>query len=94
MSEYLLAAALIVFACGGIVWLMNKASNGSRCALLVLGIAVIILLACLLRTLFPFGVVGTCLQYETRLMFNAATKTAIPVRICVQYAELNKEIHE
>lgn len=28
-----------------------------------------------------------CLQYETRMMYNAATKTMMPMRYCAQYGE-------
>lgn len=34
---------------------------------------------------------GPCVEYKTRLMFNAATKTMMPVRICTKRGEWANE---
>ena len=40
------------------------------------------------------GEKGPCHQYETRLMYNAATKTMMPSRVCVLRGEWVEEDHD
>lgn len=37
---------------------------------------------------------GPCHQYETQMMYNAATKTMMPSRVCVLRGEWVEESHE
>jgi hypothetical protein len=68
----------------GLVWLgIYMADTGSRLAAAALFLWFVI----------PCGLVidadmeKPCVQYETRMQYNPATKTVMPLRVCTQYGE-------
>ena len=85
----IIVATLVVF-----MWLTVKVVDGSVLA----GAAAIVLVTVALGVLFNVMIKedekGPCHQYETQLMYNAATKTMMPSRVCVLRGEWVEEDHD
>ena len=80
-------AATIVAATGSLIWLTVKAVDGSVLAgAAAIGLAAVVL-GVVINASTKEGEKGPCHQYETRLMYNAATKTMMPSRACVLRGE-------
>ncbi len=84
---YLLYGASIVLFIFVVFWSLYALSSGSYaaiCASVVFWIAV--------SSLICYAVIdsnnkGPCVKYETQMHYNAAVKTMMPVRVCVQRGE-------
>jgi len=87
-------AASIVAVVGALIWLALKAADGSiRAGAAAIGLVVVIL-GMMINASIKEGKKGPCHQWETRLMYNAATKTMMPSRVCVLRGEWMKEGHD
>ena len=53
----------------------------------VLGAAAVVLLALALNAMAEYEREHPCVEYESRLTYNAATKTMMPMRVCVERGE-------
>lgn len=80
-------AALVVAVVVAIVWLALKAADGSTTAGVTLVALVIPVLGVIINASIKESEKGPCHQYETRMMYNAATKTMMPSRVCVLRGE-------
>lgn len=87
-------AALIVAVVGSLIWLTLKAADGSVLAGAAAIGLVTVMLGVVISASIKEGEKGPCHQYETRLMYNAATKTMMPSRACVLRGEWVEEDHE
>lgn len=84
-------AAFAVAAAVILVWLALKAVDGSvRAGAAAIGLVVVIL-GVMINASIKEGKRGPCHQWETRLMYNAATKTMMPSRVCVLRGEWVEE---
>lgn len=93
MMGFVIAAA-IVTALGILIWLTVKAVDGSRLAgASAIGLLIIVL-GVVINALIKENEKGPCHQYETRLMYNAATKTMMPSRVCVLRGEWVEQNHD
>lgn len=84
-------AALIVAAFGLLVWLIDKASDGSKEAATGAIILIVVILGVVLNASIKEDEKGPCHLYETQMMYNAATKTMMPSRVCVLRGEWVEE---
>ena len=84
-------AATFVAAAGALLWLSVKASEGSVLAGSAAVVLVIVVLGVAINSAIKEDEKGSCHQYETRLMYNAATKTMMPSRVCVLRGEWVEE---
>ena len=53
-----------------------------------------LILGVVLHIAFKADEKGPCHKYETQMMYNSATKTMMPSRVCVLRGEWVKESHE
>lgn len=53
----------------------------------VLGAVAVVLLALALNAMVEYEQENPCVTYESRLTYNAATKTMMPMRVCVERGE-------
>ena len=84
-------AAVIVFVLVFFIWLMAKIMDGSVQAMVGAIILSIVILGVVLNISLKENEKGPCHQYETQMMYNAATKTMMPSRVCVLRGEWVKE---
>ena len=84
-------AAVIVSVLVFLVWLLAKAMDGSMEAMLGAIILTTFILGGVLHISSKESEKGPCHQYETQMMYNAATKTMMPSRVCVLRGEWVKE---
>lgn len=87
-------AVIMVAAIGSLVWLIDKATDGSVLAGAAATGLVAVLMGVIINASIKEGEKGPCHQYETRLMYNAATKTMMPSRVCVLRGEWVEEDHD
>lgn len=87
-------AATIVAATGILIWLTVKAVDGSRLAGAAAIGLVTVVLGVVINASIKESEEGPCHQYETRLMYNVATKTMMPSRVCVLRGEWVEEGHD
>lgn len=87
-------AALIVAAVGSLIWLTVKAADGDVLAGAAAIGLVTVVLGVVINASIKESEKGPCHQYETRLMYNAATKTMMPSRVCILRGEWVEEGHE
>lgn len=87
--DIFLACLVIVVALFGLCWITFKAADSEMdepwpwLALLGwAGLLTLIVMACM-----QDEQKGPCVSYETQIHWNAATKTMMPARICVQRGE-------
>ena len=84
-------AASIVAAFTSLVWLVVKAADGSVLAGAAAIGLVTVMLGVVINVSIKKGEKGPCHQYETKLMYNVATKTMMPSRVCVLRGEWVEE---
>lgn len=84
-------AAFAVAAAVILVWLALKAVDGSAAACAGLVVFAVFVLGVIINAAIKASEKGPCHQYETRLMYNAATKTMMPYRVCVSRGEWIEE---
>ena len=84
-------AASIVAAFASLGWLATKTMDGSVLAgAAVIGL-IIAVLGVVLNVAIKESEKGPCHQWETRMMYNVATKTMMPSRVCVLRGEWVEE---
>lgn len=92
--EYVLFAAILIATLLLGVWLFFKAVD-SESFFSVFSILAFLFWAALLGLLIKSRVednaMGPCVQYETQMHYNAATKTMMPARVCVLRGEWVEE---
>lgn len=87
-------AATIVAATGALIWLTVKAMDGSvRAGAAAIGL-VTVLLGVVINASIKSEAEGPCHEYKTKMMYNVATKTMMPSRVCVQRGEWVEEGHD
>lgn len=84
-------ATVIVVVSVFFIWLMAKIMVGSVQAMVGAIILSIVILGVLINISLKENEKGPCHQYETQMMYNAATKTMMPSRVCVLRGEWVKE---
>lgn len=82
-----LISAIIMSNLIVLIWLSVKAIEGSRLALVGVCSIVFLLFGMLFNYAIKIEAKGPCHKYETQLMYNAATKTMMPSRVCVLRGE-------
>ena len=93
MVGFVIAAGLLAVV-AAFLWLIAKAADGSVLAgtaavgIVILGMGTLINMANKVDENKP------CHQYETKMMYNAATKTMMPSRACVLRGEWVEEDHD
>ena len=87
-------AAVIVAVLVLFIWLMLKVMNGSIQAMIGTVVLMVVILGGMINIPLKENKKGPCHQYETQMMYNAATKTVMPYRVCVLRGEWVKESHE
>lgn len=53
----------------------------------VMGVVAVWMLAFALNAMVEYEQENPCVEYESRLTYNAATKTMMPMRVCVERGE-------
>lgn len=87
-------AAIFVATALSLIWLIARAVDGSVLAgAAAIGLAIVVL-GVMINASIKENENGPCHQYETRLMYNAATKTMMPSRVCVMRGEWVEEGHD
>lgn len=89
-----LYAAIIVSVLVFLTWLIAKTMEGSMQAMVGAIILFTLILGVTLNIAWKENEKGPCHQYKTQMMYNAATKTIMPSRVCVLRGEWVKESHE
>ena len=84
-------AAVIVSVLVFLIWLIAKTMDGSIQAMLGAIVLTTVILGVVLHISFKESEKGPCHKYETQMMYNAATKTVMPYRVCVLRGEWVKE---
>ena len=84
-------AAVIVSVLVFLVWLIAKTMDGSMQAMVGVILLTTVILGVVLSISFKESEKGPCHKYETQMMYNAATKTVMPYRVCVLRGEWVKE---
>ena len=84
---YLLYGAAIVLFIFAAFWSLEALSDGSYAARCASVIFWIVTFAFLCYAVVESNNKGPCVKYETQMHYNAAVKTMMPVRVCVQRGE-------
>ena len=84
-------AAVIVSVLVFLIWLIAKTMDGSIQAMVGAIILTTGILGVVLHISYKESEKGPCHQYETQMIYNAATKTMMPYRVCVLRGEWVKE---
>ena len=84
-------AAVIVSVLVFLMWLIAKTIDGSIQAMLGAIVLTTVILGVVLHISFKESEKGPCHKYETQMMYNPATKTVMPYRVCVLRGEWVKE---
>ena len=82
-----LISAMIVFVTVVSIWLGNRAMDGNRNATVAVCVFVFLILGLMINYSVSVETKGPCHAYETQLIYNAATKTMMPSRVCVLRGE-------
>lgn len=80
-----IVASLVVAWVAAILVLLDAVIDGSTKALIVLVLFLVVPLGAFIN--YASENEKPCAQYETKLMYNASTKTTMPMRVCVQHGE-------
>ena len=82
-----LISAMTLFTFVVLIWLGGRALDGERNATVALCFAIFLLLGLMINYNIKTEAKGPCHEYRTQLMYNAATKTMMPSRVCVLRGE-------
>ena len=82
-----LISAMIVFITVVCIWLSNRALDGDRNATAALFIFTFLILGLMINYIAKTKAKGPCHEYKTELIYNVATKTFMPSRVCVLRGE-------
>ena len=86
MTGFLISAIIVLVLVVGI-WLGVRAMDGNRNATIALCFLIFLILALAINYDIKTEAKGPCHEYKTELMYNAATKTYMPSRVCVLRGE-------
>ena len=86
MTGFFISAIIVIVLVIGI-WLGEKAMEGVKNATAALCIFVFLILGLMINFTAKTETKGPCHEYKTELMYNAATKTFMPSRVCVLRGE-------
>lgn len=84
-------SAMVVIVLVVLIWLGAKAMEGGRVATVVLCFVVFLILGLIINADIKSETKGPCYEYKTQMMYNAATKTMMPSRVCVLRGEWVEE---
>lgn len=101
MTGFLISAMIVIVLVIGIgvigIWLANKAVDGNwnatvalcflRNVTVVLCFLIFLLLGLVINYTTKTEATGPCHEYKTEMMYNDATKTFMPYRVCVLRGE-------
>ena len=87
MTTYLIIASGIVGWCSVLIFLICYAGNYNYTSKIPLIIFMIVSLTYFMYSVSKFNTQRPCVEYETRMMYNAATKTMMPARVCIERGE-------
>ena len=90
MMGFVISAAIIAII-AFLIWLTFKAADGSVLAGFTAIGTLVVVLGLMVNAIIKEDEKGPCHQYETRWMYNAATKTMMPSRVCVLRGEWVEE---
>jgi len=82
-----LISAIIVSVTVISIWLGARALEGDRLATVGLCFILFIIFGLVLNSTIKSEAKGPCHKYETQMMYNVATKTMMPSRVCVLRGE-------
>ena len=82
-----LVSAIVVIAIVVGFWLGNRALEGCIVSTVAVCFALFLIFGLVFNVATKSEAKGPCHQYETKLMYNAATKTMMPSRVCVLRGE-------
>ena len=82
-----LISAIIVSVTVISIWLGARALEGDRLATVGLCFILFIIFGLVLNSTIKSEAKGPCHKYETKMMYNVATKTMMPSRVCVLRGE-------
>lgn len=88
---YLLVSSAIVGWFVLLFYLMWGAVNEKPLAKTVLVLFLTVSIAWFIKSASDLEKARPCAEYETRMMWSAATKTMMPARVCVERAEWIQE---
>ena len=80
-------SAIVVIVLVLIIWLGVRTLDGDRLAAVGVCFIIFIILGLVINSASRSEAKGPCYKYETQLMYNAATKTMMPSRVCVLRGE-------
>lgn len=86
MTGFLISALIVLVLVIGI-WLSVRAMDGNRNATIALCFLIFLILGLAINTDIKSADKGPCHEYKTELMYNVATKTYMPSRVCVLRGE-------
>lgn len=84
---YLLYGAAIVLFIFAALWSLYALFDGSYAARCVSVVFWVVTFAFLCYAVIESNNKGPCVKYETQMHYNAATKTMMPARVCVERGE-------
>lgn len=88
MMGYIFVATLIVAFIGSLIFTLLKAIDSEDWRWLIPFVGLlIIMIALIIKGLSEDGAEGPCVEYKTQYSYNAATKTNMPYRVCVERGE-------
>ena len=82
-----LISAFIVSVLVVITWLLIRIMDGDRLAAVGLCFIIFIVIGLVFNFATKSESRGPCHEYKTQMMYNAATKTMMPSRVCVLQGE-------
>ena len=86
MTGFIISAMIVSAIVVGI-WLSERAIEGNRNATIALCFLIFLILGLVINADIKSEDKGPCHAYETQLMYNVATKTFMPSRVCVLRGE-------
>lgn len=90
MSKAIIIIGLIIACLGSVISTTWYWLEGRRISLkIIFSVATFLFSVCLLSLVIKIKAESesSCLEYETTMVFDAATKTIMPVRSCKKYVE-------
>lgn len=86
MTGFLISALIVLVLVVGI-WLSERAVEGNRNATVALCFLIFLILGLAINADIKTEAEGPCHEYKIEMMYNAATKTFMPSRVCVLRGE-------
>lgn len=82
-----LISAMIVIVLVVVIWLVSRALDSDRVAAVGVFFIIFIIIGLVVNSVIKTEDKGPCHKYETQMMYNVATKTMMPSRVCVLRGE-------